>query len=363
MTDVSKFIADFRKDISKIADIEDGASPPRWWISTGNYVLNKIISGNYFNGYPQGRITSLTGPSGTGKSFLACNAIREFQQNGGDYSVVLDSENALDDDFVTKIGVDTSNNYTYIPIMTISQTQNIVSKLIKQYKEEYTNPTEGPKVLIVIDSLDMLMTDTEEENFEKGVMKGDQGQRNKQLKAMLRSFVQAIKNTNIMMIVTNQVYKNQDPMNGEGLWIISDAVKFSLSQILMLTKLKLKDAGSSEVHGIRMKAEGYKTRFTKPYQTVTLEVPYETGINPFSGLLEVCVSLGVVEKAGSRYRFAGEDQTWYSSDQTQYEKMLVKIKQTDASLKANVTDEDDATENETATEVKTKRKAKVSKDE
>jgi RecA/RadA recombinase len=361
--DVSKFISDFRKDISKIADIEDGAQPPRWWISTGNYVLNKIISGDYFKGYPQGRITSLTGPSGTGKSFLACNAIREFQQNGGEFTLVLDSENALDDDFVTKIGVKTSTDvYSYVPVMTISQTQNIVSRLIKQYKEEYTNHLEGPKVLIVIDSLDMLMTDTEEENFEKGVMKGDQGQRNKQLKAMLRSFVQAIKNTNIMMIVTNQVYKNQDVTNGEGVWIISDAVKFSLSQILLLTKLKLKDVGSSEVQGIRMKAEGYKTRFTKPYQTVTLEVPYETGMDPFSGLLESAVVLGAVEKAGSRYRFAGEDQTWFASDTSQREKMLIKVKAFAGSLKAQVNDDEDITEEETATEVKTKRKAKVSKE-
>ena len=318
-----KFLDGVTKDLEK-AGIQVGSSePPRYWFSTGNYVVNKIVSGSFHRGIPQGRLTAFSGPSGAGKSFLVANAIREAQVDGATV-VVLDSENALDDEFVSAVGVDPTKDYTYIDVDTIPQTKKIVSAVVTGYKAEYGNDHDAPKLLIVIDSLDMLMTETEQEHFKKGVSKGDQGQRNKQLKAMLREFVQAVKRPNISIIVTSQVYKNQDVMNGEGVWIVSDAVKFSLSQIVMLTKLKLKDATSREVKGIRMKVEGYKTRFTKPYQVVTIEVPYDEGMNPYNGLLEVGVEMGIVVKRGSRYSLQGEDQTWYSKQFGEYAERVLQ---------------------------------------
>ena len=296
------FLKKVTSDLEK-AGMHVGASePPRYWFSTGNYVLNKIISGSFLKGVPQGRLISFTGPSGSGKSFLACNAMREAQQDGA-HIVVLDSENALDDDFVRSIGVDPSDNYTYIPVDTIPQVKKVVSSVIKGYKKEYGDDPDAPKLLFVIDSLDMLMTETESDNFDKGVTKGDQGQRNKQLKAMLREFVQAIKRPNLSMIVTSQVYKNQDPTNGEGVWIVSDAVRFSLSQIVLLTKLRLRDKETRVTHGIRMKCEGFKTRFTQPYQNVTIEVPYEEGMDAYNGLIDVAINMGIVIQKGAWCQF------------------------------------------------------------
>ena len=300
-----KFRSEFVKDMEK-AGIDTGdALPPRYWFSTGNYVLNKTISGSFMRGIPQGRVVAFAGPSGSGKTFVTCNAIREAQ-NDGAFAVVGDSEHALDNEFASKIGVNVDeDHFLHADLDTIPQTQKYISSFLKSYEKEYgIGDVNSPRVLLVIDSLDMLMTETEEENFDKGVMKGDQGQRSKQIKAMLRQFVHAIKHQNISMIVTHQVYKNQDVMNGEGVWIVSDAVKYSLSQITLLTKLKLRGDTPGSVEGIRMKCEGYKTRFCRPYQTVTIEVPYETGMDPFNGLLEAAVELGVVEQKGSWYSFS-----------------------------------------------------------
>lgn len=311
------FLKGVKKDLEK-AGLNVGASePPRYWFSTGNHVLNKIISGSFLKGIPQGRILCYTGPSMSGKSFLAANAMREAQAAGA-HIVVLDSENAMDDDFARAVGVNPDKNYTYIPVDTIPQVKKVVSSFLVGYKAEYGDDPDAPKILFVIDSLDMLLTETEADQFDKGITKGDQGQRNKQLKAMLRSFVQAVKRPNVSMVVTAQVYKNQDVMNGEGLYIVSDAVKFSLSQIVMLNKLKLKETGSREVKGIRMKTEGYKTRFTKPYQTVTIEVPYDTGMDKYNGLLDVAVEMGIAQKRGARYALDGVEKTFYARDFGQY---------------------------------------------
>jgi len=59
-----------------------------------------------------------------------------------------------------------------------------------------------------------------------------------------------------------------------------------------------------------MKAEGYKTRFTKPFQTVTIEVPYETGMDPYNGMLDVAIDLGVVTAKGA-WKYFGEEK-WNS---------------------------------------------------
>lgn len=317
------FLKNFEKDLSKIDVTVGSGEPPRYWYSAGNNALNRIISGSFFKGIPQGRVTGLAGPSGSGKSFLACNLMRAAQERGA-HILVIDSENALDEDFVRAIGVNPAEGYTYVSADTIPQVTTVVSTFLKGYIAEYGDAEDAPEVLIIVDSLDMLLTETEEEHFKKGVTKGDQGQRNKQLKAMLRTFVQSIKRLNVSMVVTSQVYKNQDVRNGEGLWIVSDAVKYSLSQIVLLTKLKLKDTGSTDVRGIRMKCEGYKTRFTQPFQKVVIEVPYDEGMDPLSGLIEVAVELGIVQKKGSRYALAGETNTWFAKDIEQYSDQILE---------------------------------------
>lgn len=322
-----KFLDSFEKDLEKMESVGTSSQPPRYWYSTGNYVLNKIISGSYSKGIPQGRVTDLAGPSGAGKSFISANLVAAAQRAGA-YCLVIDSENALDDEFMSKIGVDTDDKlkYKYCSVTTIPEVTKIVSSFLKAYEAAEGNGEDAQQVLILIDSLDMLMTETEREHFSKGDTKGDQGQKNKQLKAMLRTFVQAIKHLNVAMICTSQVYKNQDILNGEGVWIVSDAVKYACSQIVLIQKRKLKDeskdAKAGDFAGVRMICEGYKTRFTKPFQKVEIEVPYETGMDPLSGLKEVAVKAGVLVKKGSYLQMAGDDKNWRESEMEEY---LVQI--------------------------------------
>lgn len=359
------FIKNFNKELEKMDGIGTSSEPPRYWYSTGNYVLNSIISGDFTQGIPQGRITDLAGPSGAGKSFIAANLVAAAQREGASI-LVVDSENALDDEFMRKIGVDVDReDYMYASVNTIPEASRVVSTFLNGYKESVGEAVDAPQVLILIDSLDMLMTETEIEHFEKGITKGDQGQKNKQLKAMLRTFVQAIKHLNVAMVCTSQVYKNQDVLNGEGLWIISDAVRYAASQIILIQKRKLKDdskgAKAGDVAGVRMICEGNKTRFTKPFQKVEIEVPYETGMDPLSGLLEVAKQAGVITQKGSRYSLEGSDDTWYSKDLEKYADEVIKRLQElqKGSELFLLTDAEIDTDTETKAETKSRRQAKV----
>lgn len=360
------FLKDFQKELEDIDGIGTSSEPPRYWYSMGNYVLNKIMSGSFYKGIPQGRVTNLAGPSGAGKSFITANIVREAQKAGA-IAFIIDSENALDDEFMQKIGVNTdrsSGQYFYAGVTTVNDVTRVFSKFMSGYKKMAEDDKQNAQqVIIAIDSLDMLLTESELENYEKGDQKGDQGQKNKQLKKLLKTIVQDIKPYNVSVIVTSQVYKNQDLLNGEGLWIISDAVKYSASQLILLTKLKLKGKEAGDVLGVRIKAEGNKTRFTKPFQTVVAEVPYDTGMDPYSGLLEVALDMGIVEKKGSRYSLAGADESWYAKDiATVAERILLAAEsQAQAIIKVRLdesVEEDDETES--TKDVATRRKKKVS---
>lgn len=127
-----------------------------------------------------------------------------------------------------------------LQVLGVTIDRSLHTGIFKGYKDENGEGEDAPQVLILIDSLDMLMTETEVEHFDKGVTKGDQGQKNKQLKAMLRSFVQAIKHLNVSMICTSQVYKNQDILNGEGVWIVL-MLSNTVSCLDHLRKREIKD--------------------------------------------------------------------------------------------------------------------------
>lgn len=298
----------------------------------------------------------------SGKSYLSANIIKNAQK-AGSFILVLDSENALDSEFMNKIGVDTDSDYSYRQVDTIGDVIKVVSSFMKKYREAYPDG-DGPEVLILLDSLDMLSTESEVDKFQKGDNSGDQGQRPKQFKAFNRQMVREIKGTNVSMVVTGQVYQatREQLMKGEGAWVVNDAVRYAYSQIILVTKLKLKDDTSKAVTGVRIKAQGFKTRFAKPFQEVELEVPYETGMDPLSGLLEAAITLGIVTKKGSRYCMTGSDESWYSKDLHKYADAILEEASKFDSLHVTTGVAED-TEVESQSDVTKRRKSKVADDD
>jgi hypothetical protein len=147
----------------------------------------------------------------------------------------------------------------------------------------------------VLDSLGNCLTDAENEKFQQGRQTGDQGQSAKNKKHLLRTLVSRLARCNSTFVFTDQVYP-ADPMAGDGAWAVTNGVKYSASQIGLLTKLKLKE--DSEIVGIRMRVETYKSRFVKPGTKIELEIPYSTGLSSTSGLIDRLIEDGIVVKDG-----------------------------------------------------------------
>ena len=100
------------------------------------------------------------GASGSGKSYLASgNIVRECQKQGIT-PIILDTENALDEEWLQRIGVDTSpDKLMRFPVAMINDVGKIMSLFIEDYKANYMDLPleERPKFMIVIDSLSLAL--------------------------------------------------------------------------------------------------------------------------------------------------------------------------------------------------------------
>lgn len=304
-----KFIDAFRKKLDKLENVSTTLAPPDFWISLGNYAVNYIVSGSFYRAIPQGRITCVAGPSGAGKSFMICNFIRNAQAEDC-FVLYIDSEHAIDPAFLKRSGVSMSpEKLQYVETDTFGGVIRVLSEFFKMYDTEYpiNSKEPRPRVIIVLDSIDMLDTDKAAENFDSGKRTGDQGQRAKQQKDMLRAITHAIKRAPISFLLAHQVYPNTDLLNGLGKWMVTNGLKYACSQIFMIdTPLKLKEG--TDVTGINMRVENYKSRFTMKGAKIDVDVPFSTGLDKYEGIIDIFLELGVITQGGAWYYLEYEGQ-------------------------------------------------------
>ena len=296
-------ISKFRKSITKSIDgLGIGFNDPTDWISTGNYALNYLISGDFYKGVPLGKVTVFAGESGAGKSYICSGNIIKAAQEQGIFVVLVDSENALDEKWLLDLGVNTSEDKLLkLNMAMIDDVAKTISEFMKEYK---TMPEDSrPKVLFVIDSLGMLLTPTDVNQFEAGEMKGDMGRKPKALTSLVRNCVNMFGSWNVGMVCTNHTYASQDIFDPDDKISGGQGFVNASSIVVAMKKLKLKtDADGNKtttVNGIRAACKIMKTRYAKPFESVQVEIPYTTGMSPYSGLVDLFEAKNMLKKEGN----------------------------------------------------------------
>jgi len=305
--DVSKF----RKSITKSIDgISVGFNDPTDWISTNNYALNYLISGDFNKGIPMGKVTVFAGESGAGKSFICSGNLVANAQKQGIFPILIDTENALDEKWLHALNVDTSEDKLLkLNMAMIDDVAKMISEFVKEYK---TLPEEGrPKVLFVLDSLGMLLTPTDVNQFQAGDMKGDMGRKPKALTALVRNCVNMFGDLNLGLVATNHTYASQDMFDPDDKISGGQGFIYASSIVVAMRKLKLKEDEDgnkiSEVKGIRAACKIMKTRYAKPFESVQVKIPYETGMNPYSGLTDLIEAKDMLKKEGNSLVYTTSD--------------------------------------------------------
>jgi recombination protein RecA len=304
-------ISKFRKSITKSIDgLGIGFNDPTDWISTGNFALNYLISGDFNKGVPMGKVTVFAGESGAGKSYICSGNIVKAAQEQGIFVILVDSENALDEAWLHALGVDTSENKLLkLNMAMIDDVAKTISEFMKEYK---AMPQEDRmKVLFVIDSLGMLLTPTDVNQFEAGEMKGDMGRKPKALTSLVRNCVNMFGSYNVGMVCTNHTYASQDMFDPDDKISGGQGFIYASSIVVAMRKLKLKtDADGNKtttVNGIRSACKIMKTRYAKPFEAVQVEIPYTTGMSPHSGLVDLFEAKDLLKKEGNSLVYTTKD--------------------------------------------------------
>lgn len=318
-------LSKFKKDIKNLDKVSLGFHDPKYWVSTGSFALNYMISGNFDKGIPMGKVSLFAGQSGSGKSYLVSGNIARNAQKEGYFVVMIDSENALDESWLHALGVSTDEDKLLkMNVAMIDDVAKLINDFVKSFKNEWgsTPRDERPKVLFIIDSLGMLLTPTDVNQFEEGNMKGDMGRKPKALAALVRNCVNTFGEWDMGLVATQHSYASQDMFDPDDKITGGQGFIYASSIVLAMRKLKLKEDAdgnkTSSVAGIRSQIKCMKTRYNKPFEQCELKIPYDTGLDPYSGLIDFFEAKGYFVKDGNRLRYTD----WSGTDHKNFRKQI-----------------------------------------
>lgn len=335
------------------------------WIDTGCYALNVICSGSLYKGVPSGRITGFVGPSATGKSFIINKIIGNAQKKGR-FAVGFDTEVAIDEGSVINVGGDPTR-FKHVPIETIGEARNQMNRFLTNVN----NSGQKSKFIMSIDSLGNLISTKEKADILAGKDAMDMGARAREMKSFIRSITYPVARADIPVLFSNHVYDDPSAMfdsmvkNQSG----GKAIQYlaSLAVQLSVTQEKSGATGSNVnrdatedvspiarkgVNGVTIRALTIKNRFAPPFLEAELYLNFTTGLEKYSGLLDMAVGYGAIIQTGTTYTLLdGKKLGFYKQwrqDETLWEETILPEleKQLQAKLKFNNATEPEEIETE-----------------
>ena len=243
------------------------------WISTGSRQLDCIMSNKPFGGLPEGRIIEVSGPSSSGKTHIAYEAIKATQRLGG-IAVYIDTENATSLENLQSVGIDVHKRFVFVQTACTEDVFSIAESTIRKARAM----TKDVPVLIVWDSV--------AGSSPKAELEGDYDQNSIGLQARaigkgMRKIVNVIGNQNVTFLVINQLRKAIGVMFGDDSVTTGGmSLPYACSTRIRITSTGqnlLKDK-NGDVYGVIVKAKTIKNKVARPFRSVEFEIHFGRGV-------------------------------------------------------------------------------------
>ncbi len=287
---LSAALSQIEKQFGKGAMMRLGDSPQEKIpaISTGSLGLDIALG---IGGLPRGRIVEIYGPESSGKTTLTLQVIAECQKAGGTCAFI-DAEHALDPLYAQNLGV------------------NIDDLLVSQ-------PDTGEQGLEICDmvvrsgAVDVVIVDSVAALTPKAEIEGEMGDHHVGLQARLmsqalRKMAANIKNSNTLVIFTNQIRMKIGVMFGSPETTTGgNALKFYSSVRLDIRRIGAIKEGD-EIMGNETRVKVIKNKVAPPFKQTEFQILYGHGIYRLGEVIDLGVQLNLVDKAGAWYSYQGD---------------------------------------------------------
>lgn len=257
-------------------------------ISTGSLSLDLALG---IGGVPRGRIVEIYGPESSGKTTLALHILASAQKEGGEVAFI-DVEHALEPAYARALGVDIDSLLISQPD-TGEQALEITEQLVRS----------GALDVVVVDSVAALLPRSE--------LEGEMGESSvgviaRLMSQALRKLAGTVSRTNCIVVFINQLrekigvmYGNPETTTG------GNALKFYSSVRLDVRKIEAIKSGT-EIVGNRTRVKVIKNKCAPPFREAVFDIMYGEGISRFGELLDIAVTLELVNKSGSWFSVGDE---------------------------------------------------------
>lgn len=301
---------------STYADVHD-------FLDTGSYALNRVLTGDIYKGFPVGRISTLYGQSGSGKSLIAANtAALALKNNKVDVVYIFDSEGGTLVNIFKQHGVDMSK-VNHIPVASVEQCavkmMQTYDTLVQARQEWIADPENNDEIraICILDSFGALAADKLiNDAVNKDKMAVDMGLSQKLKNNMMRGLMMRVVQSNATLLIINHEYQDPGAMfaskihnmaGGLGIQFASH-IQLQCEKLLIkaadtefMTGLERDDADVGYFKGNKIKFFVVKNRICKPAYTATVFVDFNTGIAKYDGLIPDALRLGYLKEVRGGY--------------------------------------------------------------
>jgi RecA/RadA recombinase len=270
-------------DIASVLD-ESEVFGDRQMIPTEVPIINVALSGSLNGGLTSG-VTEIAGPSKHFKTAIALLMVRSFLKKHKDGAVLFyDTEFGTPGSYFQTFGIDMKKVF-HTPVTDVEQLKQDIMKQLAEMKR-------GDHLMIVIDSIGQLASLKEVEDALEGKTVADMT-RAKAIKSLFRMITPHLRIKDIPLVVVNHTYMEIGMFpkavtgGGTGMYYAADTIWIVGRQ---------QEKVGTEVTGFNFVLNVEKSRFVREKSKLAISVSFEKGIETYSGLLEIALAGGFVEK-------------------------------------------------------------------